>query len=152
MKKPSSKLVHILIGKAIIEIVLVGAIAVGFNALVFPPTFHGWGEVEVGSKAIVGWAVNDASPWERVHVQLFIDGKFVADQIANLSRPDVEKAGWSQDQWHGYNFGQPVLADGLHEARVYAVHSSGGGARFTLQQLGDPISILVGSVHEEVRR
>ena len=146
MKKPSSKLIHILIGKAIVEVALVGAIAVAFNATVFPPTFHGWGEVETNSQAIVGWAVNDQSPWERVHVQLFIDGKFVADQIANLPRPDVAKAGWAEDQWHGYNFGKPALPDGAHEARVYAVRMSGRGARYTLQQLGDPISVSVGSV------
>jgi len=143
MKKPSSKLIHILIGKAIFEVVLVGAIAVGFNATVFPPTFHGWGEVETNSHSLVGWAVNDQSPWERVQVQLFIDGKFVADQMANLPRPDVANAGWAEDQWHGYNFGKPVLPDGLHEARVYAVRMSGSRARYTLQQLGDPILISV---------
>ena len=32
---------------------------------------------------ISGWAVNNASPWERVEVQLFIDGKFVASAIAD---------------------------------------------------------------------
>jgi len=148
MKKPSSNLVHILIAKAIIEIVLVGTIAVGFNATVFPPTFHGWGEVELESKAIVGWAVNDASPWERVQVQLFIDGRLVGDQIANLPRPDVANAGWAADQWHGYKFSRPTLPDGMHEARVYAVRSSGAQTRYTLQLLGDPIRFTVGGGYE----
>jgi len=31
------------------------------------------------------------------------------------------------------------LTPGNHEARVYALHESGGGTRQTLQQLGDPI-------------
>jgi hypothetical protein len=31
----------------------------------------------------------------------------------------------------------------MHEARVYAVHSSGDGARYTLQLLGDPIKFDV---------
>jgi len=141
--KTSSKLVHLLIGKAIIETVMIAAIAVGFNFVAFPPTYHGWGEVELTSGAIAGWAVNDASPWERVHVQLFINGKFVADQIANRSRPDVKKAGWAEDEWHGYGFPQPELPVGIHEARVYAVHESGGASRYTLQLLGDPIMILV---------
>jgi len=26
---------------------------------------------------IAGWAVNDAKPWDRVEVQLFVDGKFI---------------------------------------------------------------------------
>src|SRR6185503_19505044 len=130
MKKPSSKLVQILIAKAIIEIVLIGAIAVGFNAAVFPPTFHGWGEVQLESKAIVGWAVNDAAPWERVEVQLFIDEQFVGHQVSEFSRPDVRNAGWAKDEWHGYNFARLELPSGAHVARIYAVHQSGKGARY----------------------
>ena len=33
--------------------------------------------------------------------------------------------------------------EGLHEARVYALHGSAGGARYTLQLLGDPIRFVV---------
>jgi hypothetical protein len=143
MKSPSPKLIHILIGKAIIETVLVGAIAIGFNVTAFPPTFHGWGEADEVRRALAGWAVNDASPWERVEVQLFIDGKFVDDQISATSRPDVARAGWARDEWHGYNFAPPRLPPGQHEARVYAVHQSGGGTRYTLQALGDPIRFIV---------
>ena len=139
MKNPSSKLVNILIGKSIIETLLVGALAVGFYIRVFPPTFHGWGEAQTQSKSIVGWAVNNASPWQRVEVQLFVDDKFVAARLADLSRPDVRDAGWAQDEWHGYNFPLDHFEPGLHFAKVYAVHQSGGGARYTLQMLGDPI-------------
>ncbi len=46
---------------------------------------------------------------ERVEVQLFIDGKLVGTQVAHLSRPDVLAAGWSKDEWHGYNFIVPGL-------------------------------------------
>ena len=53
-----------------------GTLAVFTFMTVFPPYFHGWGEVtETG---IAGWAVNSAEPWERVEVQLFIDGQFIA--------------------------------------------------------------------------
>jgi hypothetical protein len=141
--KPSSKLIHILIGKAIIEVVLVSAIAIGLNVVAFPPTFHGWGEADEARRAIAGWAVNDASLWERVEVQLFIDGQFLDDQIASISRPDVANAGWARDEWHGYNFPQLKLSTGPHEGRVYAVHQSGGGARYTLQMLGNPIRFIV---------
>jgi hypothetical protein len=142
MNNPS-KLINILMGKAIIETLLVGTLAVGFYAMTFPPTFHGWGEASRSSRSIVGWAVNSASPWERVEVQLFIDGKFVATQIADSSRPDVSAAGWAKDEWHGYGFELTGLPAGLHVARIYAVHQSGAGERYTLQLLGDPISFKV---------
>lgn len=142
MNNPA-KLVNILIGKAIIETLLVGAIAVGFYAQAFPPTFRGWGEVLDGSQSIAGWAVNNANPAERVKVQLFVDGQFVESQIASLSRPDVKAAGWAKDEWHGYKFELRGLNASEHEARIYALHPSGNGTRYTLQMLGDPIRFAV---------
>ena len=139
MNSSSLKLTNILISKAVIEILLVGAIAVVSFVNMFPPTFHGWGEAVPDDNAIAGWAVNSASPWERVEVQLFIDDRFFATQVAQLSRPDVKVAGWSRDEWNGYRFPLTNLKPGSHEARVYAVHESGNGARYTLQLLGDPI-------------
>lgn len=141
MNKP--QLVNLLIGKSIAETILVGAIAVGAYLSAFPPTFHGWGEAVVESRSIAGWAVNDADPWQRVEVQLFIDGKPGGQQIANLSRRDVLAAGWAKDEWHGYNFVLTSLLEGNHEARVYALHESGGATRYTLQLLGDPIQFVV---------
>ncbi|HEX5965275.1 MAG TPA: hypothetical protein VFY51_05070 [Pyrinomonadaceae bacterium] len=141
MNKP--QLVNVLIGKSIAETILIGAIAVGVYLNAFPPTFHGWGEAVVQSKSIAGWAVNDADPWQRLQVQLFIDGKPGEEQVANLSRPDVVAAGWAKDEWHGYNFSLPSLPAGNHEARVYVRHESGDAARYTLQLLGDPIRFVV---------
>lgn len=135
------KLINFLIGKSILETVLVATIAVGFYMSAFPPYFHGWGEAT--SSAIAGWAVNDSAPWDRVRVQLFVDGNFVATQEANFSRPDVSAAGWAKDEWHGYQFNLPKLSVGTHEARVYALHESGGGTRQTLQQVGDPIRFAI---------
>ena len=140
MKPSRPQLINLLIGKSILETLFVGTLAVVVWTNAFPPTFHGWGEA-INSQAIAGWAVNNASPWERVEVQLFIDGKLHASQVAQLSRPDVVKAGWAKDEWHGYNFGLTDLAPGNHEARVYALHRS--GSRITLQLLGDPIVFVV---------
>jgi len=137
MKNPRSQLVHVLIGKSILESLLVGTIAVVVFLNVFPPTFKGWGEHVIDTHSIAGWAVNDAAPWDRVEVQLFIDGKLYSSQVAQLSRPDVAAAGWARDEWHGYNFPITMLENGDHEARVYALHRSGD--RLTLQLLGDPI-------------
>ncbi|HKE55077.1 MAG TPA: hypothetical protein VKB46_00180 [Pyrinomonadaceae bacterium] len=136
-----SKLVNVLIGKTILEVLLVSAVAVGFYLKAFPPFFHGWGEAT--PHTIAGWAVNNAAPWDRVQVQLFIDGKFITTGIANLSRPDVVAKGWARDEWCGFSFPPPSLSEGPHEARVFALHGSGGGVRYTLQLLGDPINFNV---------
>lgn len=132
------KLTNILIAKSILETIFVGTLAVVVYVKVFPPTFHGWGEAVAQSKSISGWAVDNADPWGRVEVQLFVDGNFVGTTVAQLSRPDVMAAGWAKDEWHGYEFVLTGLSDGMHEARVYALHRS--GARYTLQLLGNPIT------------
>ncbi|HJT67747.1 MAG TPA: hypothetical protein VJ749_14915 [Pyrinomonadaceae bacterium] len=140
MKPSRPQLVNLLIGKSILETLFAGALAVIVWTNAFPPTFHGWGEA-INSQAIAGWVVNNASPWERVEVQLFIDGKLYVSQVAQLSRPDIVTAGWAKDEWHGYNFAITGVAPGPHEARVYALHRS--GERMTLQLLGDPIPFAV---------
>ena len=138
-----SHLVNLLIAKSVLETILVSAIALGVYLNAFPPTFHGWGEAVTTSQSIAGWVVSDSDPWRRVEVQLFIDGKLVGTQVAHLSRPDVLAAGWSKDEWHGYRFPVNGLSTGVHEARVYALHSSSKGTRYTLQLLGDPIQFEV---------
>lgn len=135
------RLVHLLILKSVLDTILVGAIAVGVYMKAFPPTFHGWGEAVLASRNISGWVVNSAEPWQRVEVQLFVDGKLAGTQVAQLSRPDVVAARWANDEWHGYSFDMAVLSPGVHEARVYALHQSGD--RYTLQLLGDPIRFEV---------
>lgn len=141
MSAPSSKLVHALIGKSVIETLLVGALAVYSFMTVIPPYFHGWAEVTPAG--IAGWAVNNASPFDRVQLQLFIDGRLVANAAADLSRPDVVASGWAKDEWHGFHFVLKDQVAGPHEARVYALHDSGHGRRKSLQLLGDPINFIV---------
>lgn len=136
-----TRLLKLLIAKSVLDTLLVGAIAVGAYMVAFPPFFHGWGEAT--PHAIAGWAVNNKDPWSRVHVQLFVDGTFAGTATANLPRPDVAAAGWARDEWHGYSFVDVKVGEGIHEARVYALHESGGGSRRTLQLLGDPIRFQV---------
>ena len=137
----AKKLVNVLIAKSLLETIFVGALAVVVYVKLFPPTFHGWGEAVVETRSIAGWVVDDADPWRRVEVQLFIDGKLVGTQPAQLSRPDVAAAGWAKDEWHGYNFVVNGLTAGTHEARVYALHQHDD--RYTLRMLGDPIRFEV---------
>ena len=134
------KLAQALIAKSLAETILVATLGIVFYLSAFPPYFHGWGEASNGS--ISGWVVDNSAPGSRVEVQLFIDGQFVATALASQPRPDVVSAGWANDEWHGYIFSAPLLPVGLHEARVYALHSSSGGQRQSLQLVGDPIKFL----------
>lgn len=137
--KPTSQLVNLLIAKSILETVLVGAFAVVVYTKLFPPTFHGWGEAVVEEKAIYGWVVNNARPDDRVEVEVYVDGQYSGRSLAAGPRPDIVAAGWSQDPYHGYAVWISKLPPGKHEARVYAVHRSDDGRKFTLQLIGDPI-------------
>jgi hypothetical protein len=143
MKLPSTNLVHALIGKAILETLLVGSLAVIGFLTVLPPYFHGWGEIT--DHGVAGWVVNSGSPWERVEVQLFVDGKFLATEVANRSRPDVPSARWALDEWHGYAFEINSLPAGPHEARVYALRTSHQATKKSLQMVGTPIPFIVGT-------
>ena len=140
MKKPSINLVHVLIVKLIIEILFVSILLVVYFLDVFPH-FHGLGEVT--PPAISGWAVNSRNSNERVQVELFIDDRFVASTIASESQPEIVAGGWSTDEWHGFTIPVSAMESGYHEARVYAIHNSGGGARKTLQLLGHSFRFLV---------
>jgi hypothetical protein len=142
MKTPFPTLVHVLIGKSILETLLVGGLALFAFMTVVPPYFHGWCELTNDTR-VAGWVVNDAAPWERVGVQLFVDGKFVAATVADQPRPDVLAAGWSKDQWHGYSFSIPQAIGDIREVRVYALHASGDGARMSLQLVGDPLHYVI---------
>jgi len=139
--RPKAALIHVLIAKSILEVLLVATLALGFFFIAFPPYFQGWGEAT--PHTISGWAVNTQALSDHVEVQLFIDNEFVASGVADQERPDVSEAGRAPDPQHGYVFPIPPLSQGDHLAQVYAVHSSGNGARKTLQLLGDPIKFTV---------
>lgn len=135
------RLVYFLIAKSIAEALFVAAVALYFLFTAMPPYFKGWGEVS--ARGVDGWAVNEAEPWERVEVYLYIDERFAANRVADSSRPDVKAAGRAKDEWHGYHFDLPALADGEHVARIYAMRASGGGGRRTLQLLGHALRFRV---------
>lgn len=137
-----SKLVHLLISKSMAEALLVTAIAVGFYFATTNRNLHGVLDRADG-QTVTGWVVDEARPAKHVEVQLFIDDNFVSDSAADQFRPDVHEAKRAEDDWHGFLFQTPALRPGEHEARVYALHSSGAGARRTLQLVGKPFRFRI---------
>lgn len=137
-----ARLTNFLIAKSICEALFVGALAIGFYLTAFTPYFRG--SLDYGdARHIAGWVVNQADPQSHVEVQLYIDGRFAGNGTADVSRPDVKSAGRAVDENHGFVFDTPALSAGPHEARVYAVHTSGAGQRRTLQLVGQPMVFSV---------
>lgn len=138
-----SKLVHLLISKSMAEALLVTAVAVGFYFATTNRHLRGVLD-RADAQTVSGWVVDEAQPATRVDVQLFIDEKFVANTVAETFRPDVHEAHRAEDDWHGFVFQTPPLSDAVeHEARVYALYSSGAGNRQTLQLIGKPFRFRV---------
>jgi len=135
--KSRARLIHLLISKSTAEALLITAVAVGFYFATTNVNLRGVLD-KADQDSVTGWVVDEAHPSTRVEVQLFIDDRFAADAAADKFRPDVREAKRADDDWHGFVFTTPRLAAGEHEARVYAVHSNGGGARRTLQLIGKP--------------
>jgi hypothetical protein len=153
MERARLTLFHTLIAKSLAETCFVGVLALGFFVTMFPPHLRGSGEA--APTAIAGWVVDDSAPWERVGVQLYIDGRFVANGVANISRRDVLEAGMSKDEWHGFAFAFPTLGVGTHEARVYANRTDTNGSYKTQQLVGNAILFSVdkaGNVEDLSRR
>ena len=142
------RLVLYLIAKSVIDVALVGFLAVGFYYKAFTPYIIGQLD-EAGPEWIRGWVINQALPQSHVEVQLYIDGRFAESRQADFPHPSLVTKGLSEDERHGFLFFTPPLAPGEHEARAYAVHESGGGARRTLQLLGKPIRFKVDDVLAE---
>jgi hypothetical protein len=140
--KARKRLTNYLIIKSLTEILFVGVLAIGFYLTAFAPYFRGTLDT-ADARNIAGWVVNRVEPQARVEVQLYLDGRFAGDRLADVVRPDVKAAGRAEDEGHGFVFDTPPLSAGEHEARVYAVHESGQGQRRTLQLIGKPLAFSV---------
>jgi hypothetical protein len=138
MIRHPQRLVHFIIGKSIVEALLISSVAVAFYLVTTNPNLHGWLDL-ADVKTVSGWVVDESNPQARVEVQLFIDSTFVESRRAADFRPDVHAANRAQDDWHGFIFNLPALSAGEHEARVYAMHVAAGSERRTLQLIGKPL-------------
>ena len=123
-------------------IAIIGIISVGCYLFIFPPYFRGWPEI-TPENSVAGWAVNEAAPATSVEIQLYVDDHFIADRMADISRPDVVAAGRAKHDKCGFNFVLPSLEKGEHKAQVYVVHQVGAGTYRTLQRLGSPLVFKV---------
>jgi hypothetical protein len=147
-EKARTRLTKYLIFKSVVEVFFVGVLSIGFYLTAFAPDFRGTLDL-ANAKQVAGWVVNLSDPHGHVEVQLYIDGRFMGDIIADSARPDVLAAGRAADELHGFVFDTPALALGEHEARVYAVHASGRGQRRTLQLIGKPTLFSVKRIEDK---
>src|SRR4051812_1449784 len=97
------RLIRYLIFKSVVEVLLVGGIAVGFYLTAFAPYYRGTLDF-ADARKVAGWAVNLSEPHGYVEVQLYIDGQFAGDAVADTSRPDVLASGRAEDERHGFIF------------------------------------------------
>ncbi|MCA1558473.1 MAG: hypothetical protein LC731_08040 [Acidobacteria bacterium] len=123
-----ARLAQLLIAKSIVEALFLAVVAVGFYYTSFSPHFRGWSDV-ADARRVAGWAFNEAAPNEPVEVQVYIDGRFAGNALANRPRPDVLKAGRSTTELCGFELETPPLSPGDRHSRLlfhysFAPHTS----------------------------
>jgi hypothetical protein len=138
MRARRARLMKLLLAKLTLDLLFVAALAVYTHAVAFHPFYTGSLDY-ADSHSVRGWVVDRSESGAAVEVQLYVDGRFIADALADQPRPDVFEKGFAQDEHHGFVFRVEALRPGEHEARVYAVHASRSGARRTLQQIGNAL-------------
>ena len=136
------RLATLLLAKLTLDLLFVAALAVYAQTVAFHPFFSGSLD-GADSSGVRGWVVDRARAGEAVEVQLYVDGRFVADTFADQPRPDVSAKGYAPDARHGFVFAPGPLTPGEHVARVYAVRASRGDSRRTLQQIGSAYHFTV---------
>jgi hypothetical protein len=142
MKQSSSNLpllTRLLIAKSVLDVVLLGALSLGYYYSAFSPHIRGSLD-EAGPEWIRGWVLDLSNRDKQVEVQLYIDDRFIESRMSDFPHPQIVAMGLARDEKHGFLFFTPPLEVGRHEARVYAVHASSDGERRTLQQVGQPLS------------
>lgn len=136
---PATKLLRAVIAKSFVEVILVCAIASLAAFTTFSPQLRG--AIDVADQArIAGWVNDPRTPKVALEVQLFIDGKFVASQLADRGREDLVSAGVTKTANHGFSFdsGQLNLSTGEHSVQVFAVRDAAGESKILLPVTTSP--------------
>jgi hypothetical protein len=130
------RLVRLIAAKLVVDLLFVCGLAAYTHAVTYRTGFDGGLEHADGLK-VSGWVIDLEQPGAPVELQLFLNGHFAAATVSVEPLPGTTEA----PAEHGrrafvFRFEQPRY--GEHEARVYAVRAGRGGARRTLQQIGEP--------------
>lgn len=137
----SRRLATAVAAKLALDLLFVCALAVYAHAFDFRAAYVGSLE-HADARGARGWVVDGEHPGAAVEVQLYVDGRFAGAGMADLPRQDFSAGGSAPDGRRGFDFRLEPLPRGEHEARVYAVRASRGGARRTLQQVGAPLRFV----------
>jgi hypothetical protein len=130
------RLAKLVAAKLALDLLFVCGLAAYTHAVTYRTGFEGELEQADGLR-VSGWVVDLERPGAPVELQLFLDGHFAAATVSNeLSAGATEEPAGRGRRRFVFQFGQPRY--GRFEARVYAVREGRGGARRTLQQIGDP--------------
>ncbi|HEX8556871.1 MAG TPA: hypothetical protein VF668_02150 [Pyrinomonadaceae bacterium] len=121
--------------KLALDLLFVGAFALYTHAGAFRGGFDGALE-HADVRGARGWVVDLERPGAAVEVQLFVDGRFAASTVAEELRSDTPEGTPHGAGRRGFTFDFGGGLRGEHEARVYAVRESRGGARRTLHEVG----------------
>lgn len=129
------RLVKLVAVKLALDLLFVCGLAAYTHAVTYRTGFEG--ELEhADAHGARGWVIDLERAGAPVEVQLFLDGRFAASTLASEPAPSDPRG--PDRRAFVFQFERP--RDGAYEARVYAVREGRGGARRTLQQLGDPRS------------
>ncbi len=122
----ASKLLQAVIAKSFLELLLVCVVASLAAFTTFSPQLRG--AIDVADEIrIAGWVHDPQSPAAALEVQLFIDGKFIATELADEPREDLVRASVTSRANHGFDFklDSAGLIAGEHSVQVYAVRNIG---------------------------
>jgi hypothetical protein len=132
-------LLRAVIAKSFIEIVLVCVVVTLAAFSTFSPQLRGAIDVADGAR-IAGWVHDPRSASAPLEVQLFIDGRLAAMELAEGKRPDLVESGVTANPDHGFDFDlAPLnLPPGRHTAQVYALRRAAGANRILLPVTKQP--------------
>lgn len=138
----TSRLVKLLVGKLLFDLFFLIAAVVVSAYIALPPMYRGWTD-EADSTHVSGWVADQLNNARKVDVQLFVDGKFIAERTADMPRPDVTQKYPTVNAACGFRFEMPQMSAGVHAVNVYAVEISKPGSPPTVLQVGKTMSVKI---------
>lgn len=135
----ATKLLRAILAKSFAEVILVCVVVSLAAFTTFSPQLRGAIDV-ADQNQIAGWVNDPRLPELSLEVQLFVDGQFVASQMANFPREDLVAAKVTETAQHGFRFElQPLnLPVGNRSAQVFAVRAAAGKSKILLPVTAEP--------------